>query len=178
MSNHYPQQHPYGYAQYTQPVYTPEFHAGQMSPFPANNGQPGAGLNTPAHRPKHFSRNTHTTNDQLPYKSALKNGQMMTVLRTENGIPVNVQVPRRSSKSKRERVDSGGGRGRKLEQTPHTIRPMNSSNSSRRGDMSISRQRTNSRTRFIPGKPNARTGIKIRPAYTPTRRPPTCLLQE
>ena len=170
MPNHYSQQHPYGYAQYTQPAYTPEFHAGQMSPnyqvpFPAGNGQQGAELMTPVHRPKHFSRNTHTTNDQLPYKSALKNGQMMTVLRTENGIPVNVQVPRRTSKSKREREDSGGNRGRKSEQTPHVIRPMNSSNSSRRGEVSLSRQRTNSKTRFIPGEPNPRTEVSTSPAY-------------
>lgn len=179
MSGHYSQQHPYNYAQYTQPVYTPEFHAGQISPnyqvpFPANNG---AGLATPAHRPKHFSRNTNTTNDQLPYKSALKNGQMMTVLRTENGIPVNVQVPRRISKSKREREDLGSGRGRKPEQAPHVIRHMNSSNSSRR-DVPISRQRTNSKTRFIPGEPNPRTGVSASPAYILTRRPRICLLQE
>ena len=167
MSNHYSQQHPYGYAQYTQPVYTPEFQAGQMSPnyqvpFPASNGQPGPALGTPAHRPKHFSRNTNTTNDQLPYKSALKNGQMMTVLRTENGIPVNVPAQRRISKSKRERGDSGAGRGRKSEQTPHVIRPVNSSNSTRR-DVSMSRQRTNSKTRFIPGKLNPRTEINTPP---------------
>jgi len=170
MPNHYSQQHPYGYAQYTQPVYTPEFQAGQMSPnyqvpFPVNNGQQGAGLATPVHRPKHFSRNTHTTNDQLPYKSALKNGQMMTVLRAENGIPVNVQVPRHTSKSKREREDSGGGRGRKSEQTQNVIRPMNSSNSSRRGEVSLSRQRTNSKTRFIPGEPNSGTGVSTSLAY-------------
>jgi len=176
MPNYYPQQHPYNYAQYTQPVYTPEVHAGQMSPnyqvpFPAN-GQTGAGA-TPHPRPKHFSRNTNTTNDHVPYKSALKNGQTMTVLRTENGIPVNVQVPRRSSKSKRE--DS---RGRNSEQTSQTLRPRNSSNSSRRVDRSISRQRTNSKTRFIPGKPSLGTRINTSRAYILTRRPRICLLQE
>lgn len=181
MPNYYSQQHPYGYAQYTQPLYTPEFHAGQISPnqpvpFPTNNGQPGGGLATPLHRPKHFSRNTNTTNDHVPYKSALKNGQMMTVLRAENGVPVNVQVPRRSSKSKRD--DSVSGRGRNPEQTPHTIRPMNSSNSSRRGERSISRQRTNSKTRFIPGRSNPRTGMNTLIAYTLIHRPRICLLQE
>lgn len=176
MPNYYSQQHPYGYAQYTQPTYTPEYQVGQMSPqvpFPAN-GQAGA---TPLHRPKHFSRNTNTTNDHVPYKSALKNGQMMTVLRTENGIPVNVQVPRRT-KSKREREDSGSARGRQSEQTSHTIRPMNSSNSSRRGERSISRQRTNSKTRFVPGMSDPRTGIKTPVAYILIRRPRICLLQE
>ncbi|KAF9654345.1 hypothetical protein BDM02DRAFT_3182151 [Thelephora ganbajun] len=152
MPNYHPQQHPYNYAQYTQPAYTPEFHAGQISPnyqvpFPAHNGQSGAGLATPIPRPKHFSRNTNTTNEQLPYKSALKNGQMTTVIRTENGIPINVQVPRRSSKSKNQREDS---RGRNSEQTLQSVRHRNSSNSSRRADVSISRQRTNSKTRFIP----------------------------
>lgn len=178
MPNYHPQQHPYGLAQYTQPVYTPEFSAGQMSPnyqlpFPAN-GQPGA---TPLHRPKHFSRNTNTTNDHVPYKSALKSGQPMSALRTENGIPVNVRAPRRT-KSKRERDELGSGRGRKSDQTPHTIRPMNSSTSSRRGERSISRQRTNSKTRFVPGERNPRTGINTSAAYTLTRRPRICLLQE
>lgn len=183
MTNYYShsQQHPY--AQYTKPVYTPEFIAGQVSPnyqvpFPAHNGQSGAGLATPVQRPKHFSRNTNTTNDQLPYKSALKNGQMMTVLRTENGIPVNVQVPRRTSKSKREREDSRGREGRTSDMTSQTLRPRNSSNSSRRVDRPISRQRTNSRTRFIPGKPNPRTGTNTLAPYLLTHRPHICILQE
>jgi len=164
MPNYFSQQHPYNYAQYTQPAYTPEFQAGPVPPnyqvpFPAHNGQPGAGLTTPLSRPKHFSRNTHTTNDHIPYKSALKNGQATTVLRTENGIPVNVQVPRR--RSTREREDSRGREGRNSDLTSQTLRPRNSSNSSRRPDRSISRQRTNSKIRFIPGKPGPRTGKKI-----------------
>jgi len=163
MPNYYSQQHPYNYAQYTQPAYTPEFNAGPIPPnyqvpFPANNGQPGAGLATPVLRPKHFSRNTNTTNDHVPYKSALKNGQAMSALRTENGIPVGVQIPRRSSKSTREREDSRGREGKNSDLTSQTLRPRNSSNSSRRADRSISRQRTNSKTRFVPGKPNPRTG--------------------
>ena len=160
MPNYYPNQHPYNYAQYTQPAYTPEFQAGQISPnyqvpFPANGGQ----LATPMPRPKHFSRNTHTTNEQLPYKSALKNGHITTPLRTENGIPVNVQVPLRASKSKRGREDP---RGRNSEQTLPSIRHRDSSNSTRRADRSISRQRTNSKTRFVPGKSNSRTEISVK----------------
>lgn len=145
MPGHYPNQHPYGYT-YTQPVYTPDFPAGQMSPnyqvpFPA---QPGAGLATPVPRPKRFSRNTNTTNDQIPYKSAMKNGHMAPGLRTENGIPVNAQMPRRVSKSARDRDDF---RGRNPEQT---VQHRSSSHSSRRADRSISRQRTISKTRFVP----------------------------
>jgi len=179
MPNYYSQQHPYGYAQYTQPAYAPEYNAGQSPPnyqvpFPVHNGQSGAGA-TPVPRPKHFSRNTNTTNDHVPYKSALKNGQMMTVLRTENGVPVNVQVPRRGSKTKREREDS---RGRSSEQTSQTIQHRNSSVSSKRVERPISRQRTNSKTRFIPGKPSSRTGVTTPTAYILTRRPRICLLQE
>lgn len=161
MPNYHIGQHPYTYSQYTQPVYSPEFHAGQVSPnyhFPASNGQ----LSTPMPRPKHFSRNTNTTNDQLPFKSALKNGHTMTALRTENGIPVNVQVPLRTSKSKKGRDES---RGRNSEQPLQTVRERNSSNSSRRADRSISRQRTNSKTRFIPGKSNPRTGVSVKCIY-------------
>lgn len=181
MPNYYSQQHPYNYAQYTQPVYTPEFHAEQMPhsyqvPFPAHNGQSGGGFATPLHRPKHFSRNTNTTNDQVPYKSALKNGQTMTVLRTENGVPVTVQVPRRSSKPNRDREDSRGREERNPELSPQVIQPRNSSNSSRRGDRSISRQRTNSKTRFVPGKSDPRTGTNTPTAYTSTPRPRICLL--
>jgi len=180
MPNYYSQQHPYNYAQYTQPTYTPDYLAGQVPPdyqvpFPAQNGHSGAGLATPVPRPKHFSRNTNTTNDHVPYKSALKNGQMMTVLRTENGVPVNVQVPRRSSKTKRDREDS---RGRNPEQALQTIQHRNSSVSSRRAERPISRQRTNSRTRFIPGKPSPRIGVTTPMAYILTRRPCICILQE
>lgn len=156
MPNYYTQQHPYNYAGYTQPTYTPEFYAGQIPPnsqvpFPASNGQSGAGLATPLPRPKHFSRNTHTTNDHLPYKSALKSGQATSVLRTENGIPANAQISRRASKPKRERDESRGREGRNSDVTPQTLRPRNSSASSRGVGRSISRQRTNSKTRFIPG---------------------------
>ena len=177
MPNYYSQQHPYNYAQYTQPAYTPEFHAGPIPPnyqvpFPANSGQSGTGLTTPVHRPKHFSRNTNTTNDHIPYKSALKNGQATSVLRTENGVPVNVQIPRRSSKSTREREDSRGREGREgrdSDLTSQTLRPRNSSNSSRRVDRSISRQRTNSKTRFIPGKSSPGAGANTpRFTYCPT----------
>lgn len=179
MPNYYPQQHPYNYAQYTQPVYTPEFQAGQISPnyqvpFPANNGQPGAGLATPIPRPKHFSRNTNTKNEHIPYKSALKNGQTTTALRTENGIPVNVQVPRRSFKTKREREDS---RGRNPELPSQTIQHRTSSNSSRRPDRSISRQRTNSKTRFVPGTSDPKTVTNTPTAYTFVHRPHICILQ-
>jgi hypothetical protein len=161
MPNYFSQQHPYNYAQYTQPAYTPEFHPGPIPPnyqvpFPAHNVQQGAGLSTP--RPKHFSRNTNTTNDHLPYKSALKNGQATSVLRTENGIPVSGQAPRRSTRPTREREDSRGREGKNLDTTSQTLRPRNSSNSSRRPERSISRQRTNSKVRFTPGKPNPRTG--------------------
>lgn len=148
MSNYYSNQHPYNYAQYTQPTYTPEFHAGQVSPnyqvpFPANNGQ----LATPMPRPKHFSRHTDTANERVPYKSALKNGHGGTTLRAENGIPINAQVLRRSSKITRGREEP---RGRGSEQTLKTGPHRNSSASSRRPERSISRQRTNSKTRFIP----------------------------
>lgn len=181
MPNYFSQQHPYNYAQYTQPAYTPEFHAGPIPPnyqvpFPAHNGQPGAGLATPLSRPKHFSRNTNTTNDHIPYKSALKNGQATSVLRAENGIPVNVQVPRR--RSTREREDSRGREGRNPDPATQTLRPRNSSNSSRRPDRSISRQRTNSKIRFVPGKPGPRTRKKRPSAYILTRRSRICLLQE
>ena len=174
MPNFYPNQHPYNYAQYTQPTYTPEYHAGQVSPnhqvpFPTHGSQ----LATPMPRPRHFSRNTHTTNDQLPYKSALKNGHMKTTLRTENGIPVNVPVPLRNSKSKRGREEV---RGRNSEQTLPTVRNRNSSNSSRRADRSISRQRTNSKTRFIPGKSNPRTGISVKCLYRLRPDPQTTYL--
>ena len=156
MPNYYPNQHPF--AQYTQPTYTPEFHAGQVSPnhqipFPAHSGQPA----TPMPRPKHFSRNTHTTNEQVPYKSALKNGYMRTAPRTENGMPVDHYV-RSTSKSKKGREDS---RSKSKEQPLPTIRHRNSSNSSRRVERSISRQRTNSKTRFIPGKLDPRSGLVL-----------------
>jgi hypothetical protein len=179
MANYYSQQHPYGYAQYTQPAYTPEFHAGQISPnqqipFPGSGG----GLATPAHRPKHFSRHTNTVNEHVPYKSALKNGQTTAAFRTENGVPVNVQVPRRSSKTQRGREDPEGRRGRISGEAPHALRPMNSSGSSRRGERSVSRQRTNSKTRFIPGTLNHGIRINVYTAYILTRRPRICLLQE
>lgn len=148
MPNYYSNQHPYGYAQYTQPTYTPEFHAGQVSPnyqvpFPANNGQ----LATPMPRPKHFSRNTTTTNDHVPYRSALKNGHMPAAIRTENGIPVDHRVRRRGSKPMRGQEEP---RGRTSEATLIAGQHRNSSASSRRPERSISRQRTNSKTRFIP----------------------------
>ena len=160
-------QHPYSHPQYaqqvyTQPVYTPDFHAGQVSPaqvpFPAYNGQ----LATPHPRPKHVSRHTNTTNERFLSKSALKNGHMVTPHRPENGIPVTAppQVSRR--RSTRGREDS---RGRNSEQTLTAGQQRNSSNSSRRGDRSISRQRTNSKTRFIPGKLDPSTGIMISTAY-------------
>lgn len=177
-------QHPYNYAQYTQPVYnqpvyTPDFHAGQVSPnqqvpFPAFNG---GQLATPLPRPKHVSRYTNTTNEPFPSKSALKNGYTTTAPRTENGIPVNAQaqVTRRRSKPTRAREDS---RGRNSEQTLTAGQHRNSSNSSRRADRSISRQRTNSKTRFIPGNLDPSTGINISMAYISTCRSHIPLLQE
>ena len=182
MPNYYTQQHPYNYAGYTQPAYTPEFHAGQIPPnyqvpFPANNGQAGSGLATPLPRPKHFSRNTHTTNDHLPYKSALKNGQVTPVLRNENGIPANAQPPRRT-KSKREREESRGREGKNSDIPAQTLRPRNSSASSRGAGRSISRQRTNSKTRFVPGKPSPKTGTNPWLTHTVTHRPRIRLLQE
>lgn len=180
MPNYYSNQHPYTYAQYTQPNYTPDFQAGQASPnyqvpFPAHNGQSGAALATPIARPKHFSRNTHTTNDHLPYKSALKNANGAAAHRQENGVPVNPQAPRRTSKSKRDREEL---RGRTSEPKFPAPQHRNSSTSSRWGERSVSRQRTNSKTRFIPGMPNPRTGMNAPIAYILIHRPHICLLQE
>ena len=183
MPNYYTQQHPYNYAGYTQPAYTPEFQAGQIPPnyqvpFPANNGQAGPGLATPLPRPKHFSRNTHTTNDHLPYKGVLKNGQAVSALRTENDIPVNVQASRRTSKSKREREESRGREGKNSDMPAQTLRPRNSSASSRGAGRSISRQRTNSKARFVPGKPSPMTGTIPWLTHMLTHRPRIRLLQE
>lgn len=162
MSNYYSNQHPYSYAQHPQ-MYTPEFHAGQVSPnyqvpFPANGSQ----LATPLSRPKHFSRNTDTANERLPYKSALRNGHIGTTLRTENAIPINPQVQRRRSKPMRGREEP---RGRNSDQTLIAGQQRNSSASSRRAERSISRQRTNSKTRFIPGRHNPSTGMRVSTAY-------------
>ena len=152
MPSYHPNQHPYNYAQYTQPTYTPEFQAGQVSPnyqvpFPSHNGQ----LATPHPRPKHFSRNTHTTNEHVPYKGVLKNTHVATPAHPEIGLPTNGQFTRRSTKQKRER---DGLRGRSSEPAIQSVPRRTSSLSSRRPDRSISRQRTNSKTRFIPGKAN------------------------